>query len=190
MKTAISVPDDIFDSAESLAEELGMSRSELYSVAVAEYVAKYRSRDITAQLDAVYAEEDNRPILRSGGPGEKCQKVELVIARRDIWWADLADPRASEPGFRHPFLIVQADSFNRSRIQTVIGIILTANARLVDAPGNVLIPRAAIGLPRDSVANVSQIVTLDRSYLIERVGRLPARVMASVDAGLRLVLDL
>ena len=113
-----------------------------------------------------------------------------MIARRDIWWAELEPPRGSEPGYRRPVLVVQADSFNRSRIKTVVAIILTSNLRLVDAPGNVLLPAKSAGLPRDSVANVSQVVTLDREFLVERAGRLPARLMANVDAGLRLVLDL
>lgn len=87
-------------------------------------------------------------------------------------------------------LIVQADSFNRSRIRTVVGVILTSNLRLLDAPGNVLLPAKATGLPKDSVVNVSQIVTLDRSFFVERVGRVPPPAMARVDVGLRLVLEL
>ncbi|MGH7468628.1 MAG: type II toxin-antitoxin system PemK/MazF family toxin [Longimicrobiales bacterium] len=112
------------------------------------------------------------------------------MARRDVWWAQLEPPRGSEPGFRRPVLIVQGDAFNRSRIQTVGVVILTSNLRLLDAPGNVLVPSKSAGLPRDSVANVSQIVTLDREFLVERAGRLPARIMADVEAGLRVVLDL
>lgn len=87
-------------------------------------------------------------------------------------------------------LIVQADAFNRSRIHTVVAVILTSNLRLLDAPGNVLLACSASGLPRDSVANVSQIVTLDRTFLTERVSRIAPRVMAQIDAGLTLVLDL
>jgi mRNA interferase MazF len=110
--------------------------------------------------------------------------------RGEVWWADLDDPAGSEPGYRRPVLIVQADAFNRSRLQTTIGIVLTSNLRLVDAPGNVLVPKAASGLPKDSVANVSQLVTLDREFLTERAGKLPARLRAAIDAGLKLVLDL
>jgi mRNA interferase MazF len=113
-----------------------------------------------------------------------------VISRRDVWWAELEPPRGSEPGYRRPVLVVQADAFNRSRIQTVVGVILTSNLRLLDAPGNVLVPAKSAGLPRDSVVNISQIVTLDREFLVERAGRVPQRIMADVDAGLRLVLDL
>lgn len=114
----------------------------------------------------------------------------MVVQRREVWWAELDEPRGSEPGFRRPVLIVQADAFNRSRIRTVLAAILTSNLRLLDAPGNVLLPKRASGLPRDSVINVSQIVTLDRGFLVERVARVPSSVMARVDAGLKLVLEL
>ena len=107
-----------------------------------------------------------------------------------MWWADLAEPRGSEPGFRRPVLIVQADSFNRSRLRTVVAVALTTNMRLLDAPGNVLVPRAVAGLPRDSVANVTQVVTLDRDFLVERAGQAPRRLLTRIATGLRLVLDL
>ncbi len=113
----------------------------------------------------------------------------MVVARRQVWWADLDEPRESGPGFRRPVLIVQADSFNRSRLRTVIGVALSSNTRLLDAPGNILLPAASTGLPRDSVANVSQILTLDRNYLVDRAGRISPRLMARVEVGIRLVLD-
>jgi mRNA interferase MazF len=114
----------------------------------------------------------------------------MEIRRGEIWWADLAEPRGSEPGFHRPLVIVQADGFNRSRIATVLAVVLTSNLRLVDAPGNVLIPAKAGGLPKDSVANVSQLITVDRDFLEKRTGKLPPRLMAAVDAGLKLVLAL
>ena len=114
----------------------------------------------------------------------------MVVQRREVWWADLDEPRGSEPGFRRPVLIVQADSFNRSRLRTVLGVVLTSNAALLDAPGNVLLPSKQTGMPRDSVANVTQIVTLDEDYLAEKAGRIPPKLMAQVDGGLKLVLDL
>lgn len=113
-----------------------------------------------------------------------------MILRGTIWWADLGEPRGSGPGFRRPVLIVQADAFNRSRIQTVVAVALTSNVRLLDAPGNVLVPARAAGLPRDSVANVSQVITLDRSDLQEETGRLDAATLRRVESGLRLVLHL
>lgn len=113
-----------------------------------------------------------------------------MIQRGEIRWADLDEPRRSEPGFRRPLLIVQANSFNRSRIETVVCVVLTSNLRLIDAPGNVLLPKRISGLPRDSVASVSQVITVDRAVLGEQVGTLPDDLLAAVDEGLRLVLDL
>lgn len=113
-----------------------------------------------------------------------------AIRRGQIWWASLPEPVGSEPGSRRPLLVVQADSFNRSRIQTVLAVVLTTNLHRAEAPGNVLLPREETSLPRDSVANVSQVVTTDRGFLTERVSALSARLLAEVDDGLRLVLDL
>ncbi len=112
------------------------------------------------------------------------------MQRGEIWWAELEEPRGSGPGYRRPLLVIQSDAFNRSRIQTVIGIVLTSNLRLIEAPGNTLLPKRISGLPRDSVANVSQIVTIDRELLTQRAGRLERSTMAAVENGLRLVLDL
>jgi mRNA interferase MazF len=112
------------------------------------------------------------------------------IQRGEVWWADLPEPRRSEPGHRRPVLVVQADSFNRSRIQTVIVAVITSNLELADAPGNVLLPARSTGLPRDSVVNVSQLLTLERAFLTEHAGTLPPRLQGSVDGGLRTVLQL
>ena len=112
------------------------------------------------------------------------------IQRGEVWWADLPEPRRSEPGFRRPVLVIQADSFNRSRIQTVIVAAITSNIERADAPGNVLLPARSSGLPRDSVVNVSQVLTLDRNFLAELAGTLPVRLQGAVDAGLRLALNL
>jgi mRNA interferase MazF len=112
----------------------------------------------------------------------------VVIARGDVWWADLAEPIGSAPGFRRRVVIVQGDAFNRSRIATVVCVPLTSNLRWVDAPGNVLLRAQSTGLPRDSVANVSQVVTIDRSLLMERVGTLSTREVDLVLAGIDVVL--
>ncbi len=114
----------------------------------------------------------------------------MVIERGEIWWASLPDPHGAEPGFRRPLLVVQNNAFNRSRIQTVLAVVLTSNLRLVEAPGNVLVPKKLSSLPRDSVANVSQLITVDRDFLTERVGKLRGHAIRAVNAGLRLVLDL
>lgn len=112
------------------------------------------------------------------------------MQRGEIWWAALREPFGSEPGFRRPVLIVQDDAFNRSLIQTVIVVAITTNVELAKAPGNVLLPTKATSLPHESVANVSQLITIDKSFLNERVGSLPLEVLEQVDAGLRMVLYL
>ena len=114
----------------------------------------------------------------------------MVVHRGEVWWADLAEPRGSEPGYRHPVLILQSDAFNRSRLPTVVGILVSSNLRLLDAPGNVLLRPQDSGLPRDSVANVTQLVTVDLGYLEDRAGKISRKTLAKVEAGVRVVLDL
>jgi len=111
-----------------------------------------------------------------------------VISQGDVWWADLGEPVGSEPGFRRPVIVVQGDSFNRSALRTVVAVPLTSNLRWAAAPGNVRLTARATGLPRDSVANVSQLVALDRSILIERIGRLSSSKLELVLAGIDTVL--
>jgi mRNA interferase MazF len=113
-----------------------------------------------------------------------------VIAQGEVWWADLGEPRGSEPGFRRPVVVVQGDAFNRSRIATVVCVALTSNLRWADAPGNVLLSPRQTGLPKESVANVSQLVTLDRAALSERVGALSAKKLELVLVGIDIVLGI
>jgi len=112
------------------------------------------------------------------------------MERGEVWWAHLPDPEASEPGFNRPVLVIQSNAFNRSRIRTIIAVVLTSNLRLAEAPGNVLISASDTGLPKDSVANVSQVITIDRSFLTEKCGKLPSHLIRSVEEGLRLALSL
>ncbi len=114
----------------------------------------------------------------------------MVVERGQVWTADLGEPDGSEPGYNRPVLIVQSDAFNRSRLQTVIAVVLSTNLRLVDAPGNVLIPAKTSGLRRDSVANVSQVITIDREFLIELAGRVRGQCLKDVENGLRVILGL
>jgi mRNA interferase MazF len=114
----------------------------------------------------------------------------VVIERGQIWWADSGEPSGSEPRFRRPVLVVQSDAFNRSRLRTVVAVVLTSNLRLLDAPGNVLLPAKTSGLSKDSVVNVSQIITVDRDFLSEPAGRIRGQLLKDVENGLRLVLAL
>jgi len=112
----------------------------------------------------------------------------MVISQAEVWWADLPDPAGSGPGFRRPVVVVQCDAFNRSRIATVVCVPLTSNLALADIPGNVLLNAENTALPKDSVANSSQIITLDKELLIQRVGKLTRSKLDLVLAALDTVL--
>src|SRR5215472_19261590 len=112
----------------------------------------------------------------------------MVIAQGHVYWANIPEPTGSGPGFRRLVLVVQGDAFNRSRLRTVVCVPLTSNLRWADAPGNVLLTARATGLPKDSVANVSQIVAIDRSLLGDRTGRISKGRLDLVFAGIDIVL--
>lgn len=112
----------------------------------------------------------------------------MVVCQGEVWWADLGEPTGSAPGFRRPVAIVQCDAINRSRIATVVCVPLTSNVKWASAPGNVLLKAGATGLSKDSVANVSLIVALDRDQLTERVGKLPPRHVTAVVNGIDAIL--
>lgn len=112
----------------------------------------------------------------------------MVISQGEIWWADLGSPTGSAPGLRRPVIVVQGESFNRSRIATVVCVPVTSNLKWAEAPGNVELGTADSSLPKPSVANVSQVVTLDRSQLGERAGKLSGATLDLVLKGIHLVL--
>lgn len=112
-----------------------------------------------------------------------------MISQGDLWWAELPEPRGSEPSYARPVLVVQGDPYNQSRISTVIDEPLTSNLRLTDMPGNVLIPAGKSGLPKDSVVNVSGSVAIGRSDLTERIGRISRAQLQLVFSGFDLLLD-
>lgn len=112
----------------------------------------------------------------------------MSLSQGDVWWAELPPPRGSDPGFARPVVVVQGDALNRSRIATVVCVPLTSNLKWADAPGNVVLDKRSTGLPKPSVANVSQIITLDRTDLTERVGSLPGTKLDLVLAGIDVVL--
>ena len=112
----------------------------------------------------------------------------MTIAQGDVWWADLPEARGSGPGFRRPVVVVQGDALNRSRIATVVCVALTSNVKWAHAPGNVLLPSSVTGLPKESVVNVSQLVTLDKTDLTERTGKLSRTKLELVLSGIDVVL--
>lgn len=112
------------------------------------------------------------------------------MRRGEVWWTDFGRPFGSEPGYRRPALVVQADSFNKSKLATVLVVPLSRNLELAAAPGNVLCRPRDTGLPKPSVANVSQLTVADRRRLVEKAGSLPGVLLEEVENGLRLVLGL
>jgi mRNA interferase MazF len=112
----------------------------------------------------------------------------VSVAQGDVWWADLPEARGSGPGFRRPVVVVQGDALNRSRIATVVCVTLTSNLKWATAPGNVVLSPSITGLPKESVANVSQIVTLDKTDLTERSGKLSRAKLELVLSGIDVVL--
>jgi len=112
------------------------------------------------------------------------------MQRGEIWWASLPRPTGSEPGYRRPLVIVQSDEFNASRIRTVIAVAITSNLKLAEAPGNVLLSRRESGLPKRSVANTSQLIAVDKSFLLQKAGKLNPQKLREVESGIKLVLSL
>lgn len=111
-----------------------------------------------------------------------------MVLQGDVWWADLAQPPGSTAGYRRPVIVIQGDAINRSRIGTAICVPLTSNLKWAEAPGNVLIAATASGLDRDSVAQVTLVLAVDKSCLAERVGRIAPRLLERLLAGLDLAL--
>jgi mRNA interferase MazF len=114
----------------------------------------------------------------------------MIIQRGEIWWASLDEPRKSDPGYDRPVIIVQADDFNRTNINTVLVAVITSNLRMEGMPGNVLLSKRASGLTKPSVVNVTQLATINKSWLRKKIKQLPQDAMANIDAGLKLVLAL
>ena len=159
MKTAISLPEAVFEEAERFARHAPNNITEAMNG-----VCNYRCA------------QDAR------------SRIMVALSRGDIWWAGLPEPSGSEPGFRRPVVVVQGDSLNRSRIDTVICVPLSSNMQWADAPGNVSLSCELTGLSKDSVANVSQVVTVDKRILTERVGKLPANKTELILSGIDIFL--
>ena len=189
IKTAISIPDKVFAEAERLSRRLKKSRSQVYTEAVTEYIARHDPEAVTEAMNRVCEAVDTYPDPAIAAAARRTlEDVRMVVAQGQVYWANLPDPTGSGPGFRRPVLVVQGDALNRSRIRSVVCVPLTSNLRWAEAPGNVLLPARATGLPKDSVANVSQIITLDRELLTEEVGKLSKRQLELILTGIDIVL--
>lgn len=113
----------------------------------------------------------------------------MNIKQGEIYWIELGDPVGSEPGYRHPHVVVQNNVFNHSRINTVVVCALTSNLKRAAVPGNVLLKKGEAGLKKDSVVNISQVVTVNKSDLIERIGTLPVARVKQIVIGLKLLIE-
>lgn len=112
----------------------------------------------------------------------------VAVSQGELWWADLPEPLGSEPGYRRPIIVIQGDLFNQSSINTVVAVLVTGNLRRANSPGNIYMSSTITGLPQDSVANITQIVTIDRRRLLERVGRLSRADLEVVLSGVDFLL--
>ena len=112
----------------------------------------------------------------------------MVVKKGEVWWVSLGEPRGSEPGYKRPVVIVSANEFNKSAIKTIIVAVITSNLRLAEAPGNFSVSKKESGLTKESVVNVSQLLTLDKSFLIKKSKKLPESKLLRLNEGLKLVL--
>lgn len=189
MKTAVSIPDDLFHEADRLARRKKKSRSEIYKLALQDYVARNDPDALTDAMNRACAEVGGaKDDFASRAAQKTFAKSRMVISQGEIWWAELPEPAGSGPGLRRPVVIVQCDSINRSNISTVVCIPLTGNLRWAPAPGNVLLPADLTGLPKDSVVNVSQVLALDKSLLKKRTGRLSQSKVHLLMSGIDVIL--
>jgi mRNA interferase MazF len=175
MKTAISVDDRLMSEADNAAREMGLSRSRLIATALEAYLRKRRQDEITERLNEVYAEVD---------PAE----ARILKLMKEKFHAT-GPVRGSAPAERHPCVVVQSDAFNRSRIASTVVCLITSNDSRFRDPGNVRLKKGDANLPKDSVVNVTQVQTVDRSELSERIGKLPANIVDAVPDGLQMLFD-
>lgn len=193
IKTAISLPDRAAEHFDHIARTYGMTRSEFYRRAAERYAHELADADLTAQIndaiDAVGQSGEGTTEFRraANAPPDRCLG-RVVIQRAEVCW--VGEPKGSAPATRRPAVVVQSNQYNQSRIANVVVLPITSNTDLARHPGNVFVPAMASGLPKDSVVNVSQPMTVDRADIDPTGTALPASLMDAVVVGLRRVLDL
>ncbi len=191
IKTAISIQKTLLDQAETLAQQLNISQSQLFGIALENFIENYESQALLDKADKADKEQFD-PYEQSSSPCPDAQTATqigsgpIVINQGDIYWIQSAEPSGSELGYYpHPYVVIQENVFNRSRIKTVVVCALTSNMKQANEPGNVLLDVGEANLPKQSAVVVSKISTVDKTQLGEYIGSLTARRINQILAGLQ-----
>ena len=194
MKTAISVPDEMFREIEEVTKECDCSRSQVFVMAAREFLERRRSGKLLEALNKAYETPDTEEEIKvrrqaKAYHARKSPEGALLNCQGDLFWVDLGKPSGSGPGFRHPYVVLQNNVFNASRLNTVVLCVLTSNLERAKAPGNVLPNKGEGNLPKDSVINITQLVTVDKSDLVEKIGSLSPKKINQIVEGVKLLLE-
>jgi mRNA interferase MazF len=190
IKTSITIPKTLCIQAEILAQTLNISRNRLFGIAIENFIRKYQGQ---AHLDEIDNTDQDQPdaneqassSCHDANPTMQSGEERLVINQGELYWVLLEDPSGSEPGIRHPHVVIQDNLFNHSRIHTVVACALTSNIRRANEPGNVLLEAGEANLPRQSVVEVSKVSTVAKTQLGEYIGSLTEQRTNQILAGMR-----
>ena len=190
IKTSISIPETLSNQAEILAQHLKISRNHLFGIAIETFIRNYQSQTLLDEMNKTAQDqpdpnEQSRSSCQDAKPATQIAEGRLVINQGDIYWVQLEDTNESEPGIRHPYVVIQENVFNHSRINTLVACALTSNIKRANTPGNVLLEVGEANLPRQSVVEVSKVSTVDKTQLGEYIGSLNERRTNQILAGMR-----
>ena len=190
VKTSISIPKTLCNQADIVAQYLNVSRNRLFRIALENFIGSYQSQPPLEEINETDQGQPD-PNAQSGSSSQDATsaaqigEARLVINQGDIYWVRLEDPRAAEPGIRHPYAVIQDNVFNHSRINTVVACALTSNIKRANTPGNVLLDVGEANLPEQSVVEVSKVSTVNKTQLGEYIGSLTERRTHQILAGMR-----
>jgi mRNA interferase MazF len=190
IKTSISLPKTLCNQAEILAQYLKISRNHLFRLAIENFIRNYQSQTLLDEInktdqDPPDANEQSRSSYQDAKPATQIGQERLVINQGDIYWVQFVDQSESEPGIRHPYVVIQDNVFNHSRIKTIVACALTSNIKRANTPGNVLLEVGEANLLKPSVVEVSKVSTVDKTQLGEYIGSLTEQRINQILAGMR-----
>jgi mRNA interferase MazF len=190
IKTSICIPKTLGDQAEILAQHLKISRNHLFRIAIENFIRNHESQTLLDEIDKPGddqpdSHEQSGSLWQDAPPATQIGEGRLVINQGDIYWLRVEDLNGSEPGIRHPHVVIQDNVLNHSRINTVVACALTSNIKRANIPGNVLLEVSEANLPRQSVVEVSKVATVDKTQLGEYVGTLTEQRINQILAGMR-----